>query len=294
MSYLFFMDESGHDHRATPYEVRGGFALHARELWSFVRDLERLEQDCFGVELQRYGSEIKGSKLLEKRRFEWAKQDAILEDEERHKHVKSFFRKGQQKQVPNRVEFTAYGQACLQMADGVFQTLFEHKATVFASCIPRGIKKAETFEAEAYLRKDQVFLLERYFYFLEKENEQGLLVLDETDKVADRKFVHRLEDYFRRSTVGKLRATKVVPSPFFVSSEMTYPIQVADLCIYCINWGFRAVVGMNEPFRKEIRQRFSPWLERLQFRGDGYKDNDGQVYKVFGIIFIPDPYLGRK
>jgi hypothetical protein len=27
MSYLFFMDESGHDHRNTPYEVRGGVAI---------------------------------------------------------------------------------------------------------------------------------------------------------------------------------------------------------------------------------------------------------------------------
>ena len=31
MSYLLFLDESGHDHRTMPYEVRGGVALHASE-----------------------------------------------------------------------------------------------------------------------------------------------------------------------------------------------------------------------------------------------------------------------
>jgi hypothetical protein len=28
MSWLLFLDESGHDHKNTPYEVRGGFAIH--------------------------------------------------------------------------------------------------------------------------------------------------------------------------------------------------------------------------------------------------------------------------
>jgi hypothetical protein len=37
MSWLLFLDESGHDHKQMPYEVRGGVALHARELWPFVR-----------------------------------------------------------------------------------------------------------------------------------------------------------------------------------------------------------------------------------------------------------------
>ena len=36
MSWLLFLDESGHDHKQLPYEVRGGIALHARQLWPFV------------------------------------------------------------------------------------------------------------------------------------------------------------------------------------------------------------------------------------------------------------------
>lgn len=37
MSWLLFMDESGHDHKNMPYEVRGGVAIHAGQLWPFVQ-----------------------------------------------------------------------------------------------------------------------------------------------------------------------------------------------------------------------------------------------------------------
>ena len=37
------MDESGHDHKSTPYEVHGGFAIHARKLWPFILQIHTLE-----------------------------------------------------------------------------------------------------------------------------------------------------------------------------------------------------------------------------------------------------------
>ena len=37
MSYLLFMDESGHDRRNLPYEVRGGIALEDGKIWPFAR-----------------------------------------------------------------------------------------------------------------------------------------------------------------------------------------------------------------------------------------------------------------
>lgn len=37
MSWLLFMDESGHDHKNMPYEVRGGIVIHASEVWPFVQ-----------------------------------------------------------------------------------------------------------------------------------------------------------------------------------------------------------------------------------------------------------------
>lgn len=292
MSWLLFMDESGHDHRNMPYEVRGGIALHAGKLWPFVQDIQRRELDAYGTALAQFRTEIKGSKLLDRDRYKWAAQAGAMADEERRKHCRSFLTKGLEKKSPTRNEFTAYGQASIEMARGVFQALQDHEATLFAAAIPKSVERPETTLTEQFLRKDQGFLLERFFYFLEEKKEHGLLVLDEVDKAEDRRFVRRLEAYFRRTHTGRYRTAWIVPTPLFVASDMNYAVQAADLCIYCVNWGFRLPsYGMDAPARAEIATEFGPWLNRLQFSGEAYKD--GEVYRTFGIVFVPDPYTAR-
>lgn len=289
MSWLLFLDESGHDHKSMPYEVRGGVALHAGELWPFVQAVQRLELDAFGADLAQYQKELKGSKLLDKDRFKWAAQGSVMEGEERRKHCRGFLTKGLEKKPPSRLEFTAYGQACLEMARGLFQSLRDRGAVLFAVAIPRTTTKPATYEAEEYLRKDQVFLLERFFYFLEMERQHGLLVMDEVEKTADRHFVRRLQRYLTKAATGRFRSQWIVPSPFFVASDMACPVQAADLCIYCVNWGFRLpALGMDAAVRPEIESEFRPWLDTLQFRGEGYRN--GQVFKSYGVAFVPAPY----
>lgn len=90
MSWLLFLDESGHDHKTMPYEVRGGVAIHASQLWSFVQDMQRLELASFGTELHQFRVELKGCKLLDKDRFKWAIQKSMMPEEERRKHCRGF------------------------------------------------------------------------------------------------------------------------------------------------------------------------------------------------------------
>jgi hypothetical protein len=292
MSYLLFLDENGHDHRAMPYEVRGGVALHASELWPFVQEMQRLELASFGTAPHQFRTELKGCRLLDKDRFNWAAQDSPMPDEERRKHCRGFSTKGLEKKSPIRTEFTAYGQASLEMATGMFELLSQRKARLFAAAIPRSVIKPNTFEAAEYLRKDLVFLLERYFYFLELETQHGLLVMDEVEKDEDRRFVRRLKSYFRRTETGRYRSSWIVPTPFFVSSDMTYPVQAADLAIYCVNWGFRLPTReMDAPVRPEIADKYGKWLAQLPFRGKGYRD--GAAFDSYGIVFVPDPYAAR-
>ncbi len=294
MSILLFLDESGHDHKNAPYEVRGGIALHASRLWPFVRDIKRLEEACFGASLRRYKTEIKGHRLLDKKRFAWASQDGRLDALARRKYAVGFLNKGTQKEAPTRIEFTAYGQACLEMVRGMFETLRDHEARVFATAIPCSVEKPPTLEAEEYLRKDYVYLLERFYYFLEEKKETGLLVVDQTDQSEDRRFVRRLERYFTVTQPGRVRSARIVPSPFFVSSDMAYPIQVADVCIYCVNHAFRLPgKGMNAPTRPEVQAESLDHLSDLQWKGPGYRD--GKVFNSFGIDFVPNPYsLGTE
>jgi hypothetical protein len=295
MSCLLFLDESGHDHRNLPYEVHGGFALHAKKLWPFVKALTTLEQAAFGDSLHRFQKEIKGSKLLDKDRFKFAAQGATMEDVARRKHSLGFLHKGLRNLPPTREEFTAYGQACLAMVRGIFDLLEQHEARIFATIIPRRLPVPEKLPAglppEEVLRKDLVFLLERYFYMLEHRNETGLLVMDETEKMQDRRFVRRLEWYFKEMHTGRYRSVRIVPSPFFVASDMAYPVQVADVIIYAINVGLR-LPGMTESVREEVATEFGPLISRLQWSGDGYRDNI--PFKTQGIVYVPDPYTARR
>ena len=291
MSYLLFMDESGHDRKLCPYEVRGGIALHARDVWPFVQAMRELEREMFGDVLVRYGSEIKGARLLDKKRFEWAQQAEPIADEERRRLSVSFLNKGVTKRRPTKLEFTAFGQASLGMVEGIFALLHKHKATIFAAAIPRAVKAPPELAGQGLLRKDHVFLFERYYYFLEQQKEQGLLVLDETDKNLDRQFVREMTRYFTRTEKGRSRTDWLVPSPFFVSSDMTYPVQVADVCVYCINWGFRGPHGMDAPARPEVESLCGQDLEQLQLKRTIWQS--GRLVPTCGIVYVPDPYTPR-
>lgn len=162
MSYLLFMDESGHDHRRTPYEVRGGVVMHAMKVWDFVLALQDTELSIFGVNLQEYGCEIKGSHLLRRQRFAWASQLPSLDDETRRKYAKSFLERGRLKKSPRKIEFTAFGQASIRFVSEIFRLLRTHDASIIASAIPRGgLAGPQDTDTTEFLRKDHVFLLER-------------------------------------------------------------------------------------------------------------------------------------
>jgi len=264
------------------------------KLWDFIRAWQRLEFEAFGARPSDFKKELKGSRLLDRDRFKWANQAGWLDDNDRRKHARAFLAKGVSAQSPNSLEFLAYGQACIEMARGIFEILISHDARLFAAAIPRGVKPPPDFQQADYLRKDHVFLFERLFYFLEAQKDHGLLVMDETDKSDDRRFVARVERYFGRTQTGRQRTAWIVPAPLFVSSDMSVGVQAADLCLYTINWGLRlASPGWEdiEPARPEIADGFAPQIRRLQWQGDGYRD--GRVFRTFGIVLVPDPYDAR-
>src|SRR5439155_21279391 len=168
MAWLLFMDESGHNHKELPYEVRGGYALADTHLWPFVQDVLRLELSCFGARLADYKSEVKGMKLLQKDRFLHAAQMPEIETAKRQHLCRALLQAGLEKRPPTREQLTAYGQASLRMADGIFLLLERNKAMIFASAVPRGTAKpaAGAPPPPDILRKDHILLLERFFYFL--------------------------------------------------------------------------------------------------------------------------------
>jgi hypothetical protein len=272
----------------SPGSIFRGFAIHASKLWPFISVLRTLEQSTFGAYLHEYGSELKGCKLLDKDRFKWAAQGAAMGEAERRKQALNFLNSGAQKRTPRRDEFTAFGQACLAMAERAIHLLVSYDARVFAAVIPCDIDPVAP-PPDDLLRKDLVFLFERFFYFLEERRESGLLVMDGTEKQADRKLVRRVEWYFTQTMIGRQRTQWIVPVPLFVESDMAYGVQVADLCIYCLNWGWR-LAPMTRPSRKEV-EPFVTLLNKVIWHGDGYRD--GKVFRTHGTVYVPDPYTAR-
>ena len=231
--------------------------------------------------------------MLKQKHFDSAAQNYHFDDNSRRKAVRRFLTCGLQKLPPTKKDFAAYGQASLLMAERIVDLLKKHQAQLFASMIPRGCKPPKNFQHADYLRKDHIFMQERFFYFLEQKQEHGLFVMDQTEKQLDKRFVKRLQNYYTKTQVGIERTQWIVPVPLFVDSEMSVGVQAADLCLYCINWGFRLhyMSSIQSP-REDIAQRFGARLNDLQFRGSAYRD--GETHKTSGIVFVADPFESRN
>ena len=166
--------------------------------------------------------------------------------------------------------------------------LKKHKARVFASVVPRGVRKPPPDSPPGYLRKDLIFLFQRYASMVASAGDTGVIIVDETDVTLDWRLVERIENYFRKTRPGRDRAQWIVPAPIFVRSDRNYPIQVADIVIYCINWGFRTP-RMEAPTRGEIAELFAAPIDRLQWRG-AIHDSYGSPMDARGIVYVENPY----
>ncbi len=123
MSWLLFMDESGHDHRSMPYEVRGGVAIHSSKLWAFTKHIQSLEIQHFGMPRHAFDSEIKGDILLKKKRFKYKDQIRMLSPSERRDLTISFLKSTVQKKSPRGLELGAYCQSCLVFSQEILNAL---------------------------------------------------------------------------------------------------------------------------------------------------------------------------
>ena len=119
---------------------------------------------------------------------------------------------------------------------------------------------------EDHLRKDYAYLFERFFYFLEDihPDAQGIVVFDELERSRSHLLIDQMDGYFKRTAKGRQRSGRIVPEPFFVHSDLTTGIQIADLIAYIVSWGFRTA-QLVEPARDELK-RFAQQVATLRFR----------------------------
>ncbi len=137
-----------------------------------------------------------------------------------------------------------------------------------------------------YLRKDYAFLFERFFYYFEDKASEpmGIVVFDELEKSRCHLLLNQMEAYFLRTKKGRMRSSRIVPEPFFVHSDLTTAVQIADLVAYITAWGVQ-VGSMSEPARPELKS-LGDQVSQLRYRTA--RQVDGQENFVIWSFSIID------
>ncbi|MGK5089870.1 DUF3800 domain-containing protein [Bdellovibrionota bacterium FG-2] len=249
MSFLFFIDESGQDRKDSPYEVLAGVCVEDQRLWELIQAIQQKEVDIFGCRISAGHKELKARELLKKKTFRLASQLPPFDSERRRQLAKECLEQGGS---PTRERLTALSQAKIDFGLCTLQMCATFGVRAFASIVSRDAPRPGPGN---YLRKDYAYLFERFFYFLEDMpgNAQGLVIFDEKEKSESHVLLGQMYEYFRTSAKGRQRASRVIPEAFFVHSDLTTAIQLADLIAYVIAWGVRLQM-MTLPARSELKE----------------------------------------
>lgn len=138
------------------------------------------------------------------------------------------------------------------------------------------------------MRKDVVYLFERYFYMLQDyyPERRGLVVFDELEKSKAHHLIQRMAAYFLGTRTGRFRSSLIVPEPFFVHSELTTGVFLADLAAYILGWGWRSK-RMSLPCREELRP-YAKKLHDMQYKGSKPKRDGSGSWPLYGILYLDD------
>jgi hypothetical protein len=221
-------------------------AIHDSRLWELILSLKRAEMDHFGTLYSGPGRELKAKRLLKRKTFRLAAQMDILDPDERRALAHEALAHGGS---ATRRSLTGLAQAKVAFCKRALEICAEHGVTYFASIVHPDAPAA----AGDALRKDYSYLFQRLYYFLEQHGpaERGLLVMDEMDQTEAHQLMGQMSTYFQRTAFGRARCRRIVPQPFFVHSDLTTGVQIADLVAYTLSWNIR-LPGMDRPARPEL------------------------------------------
>lgn len=282
MAYFLFLDESGHDHQASPYEVLAGVAVEDRNLWSMVLAVQEAELRCFGCRYSAGRQELKGKKLLKRKTFRLAEQLAPMAEGERRIYAKACLENGES---AGKREITALAQAKLAYVSEVLDICARFDCRAFASIVQN--HSSRDLPAEM-LRRDYCYLFERFFYLLEDRgpNTLGVIVFDELEKSQSHLLLGQMDRYFKRTAKGRRRASQIIPEAFFVHSDLTTGIQLSDLVAYLVSWGFRDK-RMELPRREELDD-FVYQVCRMRYKTQRKKADSEKSFVAWSFVTLSE------
>ncbi|MEW6468523.1 MAG: DUF3800 domain-containing protein [Bacteroidota bacterium] len=285
MAYFLFIDESGSDGNNSPYEVLCGLAVEDRDLWNFINQVQILEEKFFG---KHYGNnhgnhkrEIKGKDFLKKKVFRLAAQMGEIDEDSCCRYAKQCLENGES---ANRIQLTSLAQAKLRFVESVLEICSNFRCKIFSTISKEPVRDSDDV-GDALLRRDYIYLLERFFYFLEDRKEQqfGIIVFDEIEKTKSKLLIGQMDNYFKKTVKGKHRSSLIIPEPFFVHSDLTTGIQIVDIIAYLISWGWK-FPNRDEEYRSELSKylRLVVPLRNITER-DG---ENGIIRKIYSVVVV--------
>lgn len=267
--------------------VLAGVSIAEAQVWPLAQAFDALLR-----EILRFPSdlsyEIKGSKLLKTRVFKHAAMRDEIPKDERDAAIERLFEKNEEGRAVGPDELAALAQAKLDFVDRALDLAEEFGMTVFATIVPRDAPQQKD---TTFLRKDFSYLFQRIHCHVCDQADQvhGVMIFDEQDPALSQKLLDQIHRYFLETDKGQHRAKRMIPMPFFVHSDLTPAIQIADLIAYIVNWGLR-MPRMAEPARDEVK----PFADKVfALRYEGREVHWGRRLgkrgkKIWGIAYIPD------
>ncbi len=284
---LYFVDESGIDLKEAPCVVLAGVGVKESDVWPFAQAFSKLKEEILRFPVgQVY--EAKGTKLLTRRVFQQARLAALLPDEDRSRAIEILFEKNARGENAGFHELLALAQAKLAFVDRALDLAKEFGMTVFASIVPRDAPQQRD---GSFLRKDFAYLFQRIHCHVcdGPDHAHGVLIFDEQDRALSQGLLDQINRYFVETERGQQRAERMIPMPFFVHSELTPAIQLADIVAYIINWGLR-MSKMPEPSRVELKP-FADKVFELRYQGREVSLSRRiltRKKRIWGISYISD------
>lgn len=273
---IFFIDESGHDHRESPYEVLGGIAIPQSELWAFICAIRELAKRHFGDDRLWSRQEIKGTKLLKRDRLRQA-YGPIIPIEERRRLIQEFYQFSvNENDKLRRYHFAAYAQSCRFFCLDMLQTCQDHSARVLAAII----HPDATPQLPTILRADYVGIFHQlYEHSGANQDRRSLIIHDERDDSQCRELARQLYVYY--VSEGQEVAQRVVPEPLFVKSHLTLGVLVADVVAYILAWGFRYAEVLNQRYRPDLAE-FAELIKHINQMPEVEPEN----LEAYGIVYL--------
>jgi hypothetical protein len=288
MGVFLFVDESGQDQRDSPYEVLAGVAIHEDQLWNLVTDVKEAEVAHFGMRYSEGQRELKGKKLLKRKTFRHARQYRLIPDRERTQLAKQCLTSPK---LATRKALAALGQAKIAFCESVLDLAKQYGAKIFASVVNQKSPRP----APATLRKDYAYLFQRFYYYLQdmSSTDKGIVVFDELEKTRSHVLLAQMNYYFQLTKTGQERAYRIIPEPFFVHSDLTTGVQIADLVAYITSWGIRFDKRMIEPARKELdalgkKVQQSRYLATRPGKLFDFDDPSYENFEIWSFTYIED------